>query len=56
MKEEKDQRQKMVVFDECNVKGAQIDRLTSMVGRMSTQQGTQNHYNLEYTRIEDGFQ
>ena len=37
MKEENEQRQKTVVFNESNIIGAKIDTLTSMLGKLSTQ-------------------
>ena len=36
VKEENEQRNQMVVFNESNVIGAKIDKLTSMIGKLST--------------------
>ena len=37
MKEENEQRHNTEVFNESNVKGAKIDKVTSMLGKLSTQ-------------------
>ena len=37
MKEKNEQRHKMVVFNECNVIDAKIDKFTPMLGKLSTQ-------------------
>ena len=47
MKEGKEQKQKMVVFNESNVMSAKIDCLISMIRKLSTQH---RQSNLEYIR------
>ena len=45
MKEKNEIRHNMVVFNECNVIGAKIDKLTSMLGKLSTQNRQSKPFN-----------
>ena len=50
MKNEKEQRCKMAAFDENNLEETMIDKLTSMIGKLSTQH---NPFYLECIRVKD---
>ena len=50
MKDEDEQRHKTVLFNESNVKGAKIDKLTSMLGKLSTQNRQSKPFKLRVYR------
>ena len=52
MKEEEEQRNKMIVLNEGNVIAAKIDKLTSMLGKLSTKERQSKPFNHECIQIE----
>ena len=56
MKQDKVPKQKMVVLNESNMKGAKIDMLTSILEKLSKQQRQSNPFNPEHIRVEDTFE